>query len=60
MSKQRNNSWSPRHGQPKVRSWVAVAAWNASGAGTHNPYKGQQRRDRRDTKVALRRGNYEI
>jgi hypothetical protein len=44
--------------QPKVRSFIGLAAHQATGAGKHGGSKRQQRRaDRQTTKRALRAGS---
>lgn len=46
--------------QPKVRSWVALAAHQQTGGGTHGGSKRRRaRQDRQNTKRALRAGSEE-
>ena len=47
-------------GQPKVPSKVAMDAYNATGAGIHGGGRRRRnRKERRQTKQALKRGEFE-
>jgi hypothetical protein len=49
---------SNKHGQPKVRSQIAIDAWNGAG-GVHKDQRVNHKTDRAKTRRNLRQGDYE-